>query len=189
MSTFGTAVVIDVAPHGSVEPVVASLGGHGSYVRTLPDSGWMRFTTGFGEIGQVEVISALVAAAGTARAAVAEDNDEYGALWVVLSADRGVVSTIHRRYILNADPSDPADVALALEDFEGADPRALDVGGVTAAAAAAKVFEVDVAPMIRAEEGAHTAHEELGVVGGPFPWWSALRLVWPGPEAGVEVSA
>jgi len=135
-------------------------------------------TAHLGEIEQVEGVRQVLAAVGHGRAVVAEDYDEYGALWVVLAASNGKVRTVHRRYILNADPNDPADVALVLQDFNGNDPRAEDVAGRAAATEAAKLFEVDPAPMADAEDSADSAHEDIGTVGGPFPWWDALGLEW-----------
>jgi hypothetical protein len=55
------------------------------------------------EIEQVERVTQVLAAVGQGRAAVAEDYDENGALWVVLAASNSNVRTVHRRYILNAD--------------------------------------------------------------------------------------
>jgi len=61
------------------------------------------------------------------------------------------------------------------------------VAGAQAAAAAAALFGVDPGPVVEAEIRSDHAWEELGTVGGPFPWWSALQLPWPGPDAGEPV--
>ena len=129
MSTFGTAVVVDVAPGRDLDEVQRGFGSGTAVVRRDPESGWVRVTAHLREIEQVERVKQVLAAVGEGRAAVAEDYDEYGALWVVLAATKGKVRTVHRRYILNADPNDPADVALVLQDFNGIDPRADDVPG------------------------------------------------------------
>lgn len=181
MSTFGTALVIDVAPGCDLKAIATALNAREAFPLVAEtESGWMRVSAFLPDVGQLDLIERLVASAGTCRAAVAEDNDEYGALWVVLSAQDGSVRTVHRRYILNADPEDPADVATALRDLDGVDPRTEDVAGAAAAAAAAELFGVEAGPMLEAERESAAAHEEIGVVGGPFPWWDALELLWGG---------
>ena len=174
MSTYGTALVADLPAGAASAPAgweheTVELGG--DLVRLVARSG---------EIDQVARVEELLAAAGSGRAAVAEDHDEYGALWVVLSADHRAVWTVHRRYVLPADPGDPEAVAAAIEDHGGTDPREADVAGEDAAAAAARLFGVPTGPMVEAERASASAHLELGLVGGPFPWWDALRLPWPG---------
>lgn len=179
MSTYGTAVVIDVAPGGDVDEVLSVLCRRDPHAEaTETGTGWTRVRAFLRDVGQLALVEYAAVSAGRARAAIAEDNDEYGALWVVLSASDGRATTVHRRYVLNADPFDPADVAVALRDLDGVDPRAVDVAGPGAAAAAAELFEVDPGPMLDAERDSDTAFEEIGVVGGPFPWWHALGLPW-----------
>jgi hypothetical protein len=139
-------------------------------------------------VEMVDRISALLVSAGEARAAIAEDNDEFGACWVVLAVEGGIARTVHRRYVLNADPRKRRDVKQALRDFvhdgQVQDPRADDVAGAQAATEAALLFGVEPGPVVNAETGSVTAFEELGVVGGPFPWREPMGLTWPGPEAG-----
>ncbi|HSE07719.1 MAG TPA: hypothetical protein VLB29_03550 [Nocardioidaceae bacterium] len=181
MSTYGTALVFDVAPEGSVGAVMALLGARDPHATTLETgSGWTRVTAFLADVGQLALVEHAATSAGRCRVAVAEDNDEYGALWVVLSASEGRVTTVHRRYVLNADPHDPSDVATALRDLDWIDPREVDVAGADAAAAAAELFEVDPDVMVAAERDSDSAFKEIGVVGGPFPWWDALGLPWPG---------
>jgi hypothetical protein len=115
---------------------------------------------------------------GEARLAVAEDFDEYGVLWAVVSVSKGQAEVLHRRWLLNADPDDPDDVARAIEDNDG-DPRVNDVAGAAAASAAARLFDGDPIAMEQAEEESVGAWEEMGIIGGPFPWWDALELPWP----------
>ena len=181
MSTFGTALVIDVAPGGDLAEIAAVLNAREAFplVEQL-ESGWTRVNAGLRDIEQLDLIERIAVSAGTCRAAVAEDNDEYGALWVVLAVDDGAVRTVHRRYILNADPYRRRQVRRALRDFEGRDPRAEDVAGPEAAAAAADLFEVDRNPMLEAELDSVWAYQKIGVVAGPFPWWDALGLDWQG---------
>ena len=187
MSTYGTAVVIDVRP-ADASRVVAALDPASTFV-DVPDGRWVRVTTYLADIEQLDRVSELLAGAGLGRAVIAEDYDEYGALWVVLAATDGAVRTVHRRYVLNADPGSPREVALALQGLDGQDPRRQDVAGLKAATAAATLFEVEPGPMLRAEVDAERAFESIGVVAGPFPWWRALGLAWPGPAAGRPVGA
>lgn len=188
MSTYGVAVVVDVHRAGSLDDVLGGVARMGGAAWIAPvDGPWRRVTACFGEIEQVDTVSSWIAGVGMARAAVAEDYDEYGALWVVLANEGSGVRTLHRRYVLNADPHDPADVAVALADLFGVDPRVQDVAGREAALDAAVLFDVDPAAMLAAEAASDRAYQEIGVVGGPFLWWSALRLPWPQPGAGVLV--
>ena len=181
MSTFGTALVIDVAPEGDVAGLAVVLNTRDSCPRSAQtDSGWTRVSAGLPEIGQLDLIKRMAVSAVTCRVAVAEDNDEFGALWVVLSVNNGLVQTVHRRYILNADPYRRREVRRAVRALDGMDPRTEDVAGPAAAAAAADLFEVDRGPMLEAELDSVWAFQQIGVVGGPFPWWKALRLPWGG---------
>jgi hypothetical protein len=179
MSTFGTAFVIDVAPGGDLTEIAAVLNAREAFpLAERLDSGWTRVNAALRDIEQLDLIERLAVSAGTCRAAVAQDNDEYGALWVVLAVHEGVVRTVHRRYILNADPYRRREVRRALRDFEGRDPRAEDVAGPEAAAAAADLFGVDRNRMLEAELDSVWAFQKIGVVAGPFPWWDALGLPW-----------
>lgn len=181
MSTFGTALVIDVAPGSELSEIAALLNTRKGFPRAVAlQSGWTRVSAFLPDVGQLDLITRLGVSAGTCRIAVAEDNDEYGALWVVISVSGGVPETVHRRYILNADPRRRREVRRALRDFEGSDPRVEDVAGPGAAAAAADLFEVDRHLMLEAERDSVSAYREIGVVAGPFPWWDALGLVWGG---------
>lgn len=99
----------------------------------------------------------------------------YGTAFVL---DVGGVRTVHRRYVLNADPEDADEVADALAELD-ADPQVLDQAGPAAAEAAEALFGVDPEPVVRAERDSASAWEEIGTIGGPFPWWSALELPWP----------
>jgi hypothetical protein len=186
MATYGTVVAVDIAPDGDVRAVLEGLGSWDAAWRLDAPSGWTRLTLTTGEIDRVEQVRALLATAGKGCAALAEDHDEYGALWAVLAARPGAIRTVHRRYVLNAHPKRPWQVARALADH-GTDPRADDVAGATAAREAAEMFGVEAGPVVAAEARADELHRNLGVVGGPFPWWDALGLVWPGPAAGTPV--
>jgi hypothetical protein len=181
-------VAVDVHRAGSLNDIldgVAALGG-ASWIAPVAGP-WQRVTAAYGEIMQVGTVAGWIALAGMARAAIAEDYDEYGALWVVLANEGRGVRTVHRRYVLNADPSDPADVALAVADIGGVDPRAQDLAGPEAAVDAAVLFDVEPAAMLAAEAASDRAYREIGVVGGPFPWWRALCLPWPQEGSGVLV--
>ena len=201
MSTFATAVVVDV-PAESVPAVANALTAKATehdnglpaevtsvYVQPVVE--WVRISAYLPfQAGLIDEIGALISSAGQARAVIAEDNDEYGACWAVLAADGGTTRTVHRRYILNADPADPEDVGSALADFEEeGDPRIHDVAGTGAVTATAILFGVDPAQVVEAETSSDAAWQELGTVGGPFPWWDALGLIWPGPEAGTPYVA
>ncbi|MFQ6172286.1 hypothetical protein ACK8HX_11825 [Oryzobacter sp. R7] len=186
MSTYGTAVAIDVAPDGRLDSTLAALHDWSAWARPLGDTGWARITLSSSGIERLGDVRHLLTTAGKACAAVAEDNDEHGALWVVLAARPGALRVVHRRYILNADPHDAKEVARQVAQF-GEDPRRRDVAGPAAARAAAEMFGVDPGPVVSAEASSDRLHHSIGVVGGPFPWWDALGLTWPGPGAGVPI--
>jgi hypothetical protein len=182
MSSYGTVFVIDVPEEVEVsvpDEVRESL--ENGY-RAVAADGRRRIVASVNAVGLVDTILDMVRTAGEGRVAIAEDNDEFGARWVVAGATAGTVEIAHRRYVLNADPADPDEVEGALADL-GTDPRRSDLAGPAAAEAAARLFAVPVEPMITAEAESAESWQELGVVGGPFPWWTALELRWP--EEGV----
>lgn len=184
MSTYGTAVVVDVAPDGRLDAALAALHDWVVWTNPVGDSGWTRITLSSSGIERLGDVRHLLSEARKGCAAVAEDNDEYGALWVVLAARPGELRVVHRRYVLNADPYDARQVARQLAHF-GEDPRRRDVAGQAAARAAAEMFGVDPRPMMEVEASSDRLYRSIGVVGGPFPWWDALGLTWPGPDAGT----
>lgn len=182
MSTYGTTFVVDVAPGSSFTPSDAIRASVVDGFRTLAPDGWSRMCASVSEVEVVDLdLLPSLAAAHTARIAVAEDNDEFGARWLVARATDGVVEVVHRRYVLNADPEESDEVEAALEDLDG-DPRDNDIAGPEAATAAAVAFSVAAPPVVAAEESSAAAWEEIGTVGGPFPWWDALGLQWPAPR-------
>lgn len=188
MSTYGTAVVIDVAD-GSDTPLVRSgLDDQVGEVYLVPGvTGWTRFSAYLQGVYVLDDVTGLLERAGTARAAVAEDFDEFGASWTVLTSSGGIVTVVHRRYILNADPENPEEVAAALDDLDD-DPRADDISGSGAARAAASAFDTDQAVAVAAEGESAGAWRNLNTVGGPFPWWDALGLPWPQDGIGTLLS-
>ena len=181
MSTYGTAFVLDVP--GSFAPPVPDMVRRSARqgFRTVAPDGWHRTVAYLDDIELVDELLAWLQTTTGGRLAVAEDNDDFGALWVVARAVGGKVETVHRRYVLNADPADSDEVADALAELDQ-DPRTLDQAGPAAAEAAAALFGVDPGRVIRAERDSGSAWEEIGTIGGPFPWWSALELPWPHEE-------
>lgn len=142
MSTYGTAMVIDVAAGGDVAGVqsrLLALEDADVYVIDGP-AGWHRFSTYTREVEITKDISGLLELAGRSRAAVAEDLDEFGAEWSVLSNHDGQVEILHRHYILNADPAAPDEVSVAISDLGDDDPRIENVDGPDAATAAARAI-------------------------------------------------
>lgn len=173
MSSYGVAFVVEV-PQGS--SWVTGLVGYEDEPRS---DGWA-CAQGCVDLDDeaVEQVREQLAITG-GRAAVAEDRDDYGACFEVLEGRGGTLATVYRAFVLNADPEDADEVEAALGEYES-DPRAEDVTGKQAAQAAAGLFGVDPTAMVEADATYRdTAWEELGVVGGPFPWWPALGLDWP----------
>jgi hypothetical protein len=170
VSSYGTAVVVDVPGDAELAVVTRTLTSQigDTYELAAPD-GWRRATAYLHEPGRLDDIAETLKHVRTARAAFAEDFDEYGALWAVISVDAGEVRTIHRRWVLNADPDDAAQVQRAIEDA-GEDPRQGDVRGEQAATEAATLFGADPAAMIDAERASESAYKQIGTIGGPFPW-------------------
>ena len=190
MSTYGTAVVVDSPVEAQLSVLALELAADPAadvYRSSSPD-GWARMVVWWDGIEQRPLVDRVLGRLERGRSAIAEDYDEFGAAWTVLAAEGGSVRTVHRRYVLNADPTDQRDVQAAIEALEASDPRAEDVAGETAVEAAAALFRVEPAEMRAAEEKAATAELVTGGVGDPFPWWSALRLPWPGPGAGQPLA-
>jgi hypothetical protein len=177
--TYSTVAIIDVRGDDTFDAVKDAVRctAIGSREKPVGD-GWRRMIVQFGGIEWVDDIQTWLAAFGVARAAISEDDDEFGAQWVVLAAEGGTVRTVHRRYLLNADPNDPAEVKNVLSDFEDGDPRRGDVAGAPAARAAAALFDQEPGPMVAVERATKRAHGGSGVVQQPLPWWEALALPW-----------
>ena len=148
--------------------------------RHVTDSppGWHRHLLLFREIEMLPKLEAVLRQAGAGRLALDEDYDEFGALSVVSEFTERELRTVLRHYVLNADPAEPDEVAVALADL-GEDPRRNDVGGPGAATAAARLFDVPPEPLLAAEAAADQAFDLLGAI-GPLPWWDALGPRWPG---------
>lgn len=188
MSTYGTALVIDSPNESGLSWLGIKLASERADVyQARAHDGWGRLAVAWEGTGHITAVDGFLGKLGTGRAAVAEDHDEFGALWSVLSADDGRVETVHHRYLLNANPEDEQEVAALIQAMSGRDPRVYDDAGDTAAAAAATLFNVDPASVVQAEHDSASAHLRMGEVGGPFPWWPALGLPWPGPAAGEPV--
>lgn len=177
MSTFGTAFVVDV-PTGASVGAEETLAEASDEISSVPlDGGLVRLSRYSSDLEAIaEEITLLLAGLEGARAALAEDFDEYGARFRVLV---GGVGHVYQAFVLNADPEDPEAVEAAADDHEE-DPRADDLTGSDAARRAAEVFDVDPTAMVEADRTYRsTAWEQIGVVGGPFPWWDALGLECP----------
>lgn len=189
MSTYGTAFVIDVATDVDAEVVAAAARSLDGECRVRPLDGYgHRFSGYVKDIEMRSEVEDLLGGLDVARAVVAEDFDEFGAAWTVLACRGGTVETLHRHYILHADPMDSGAIADAIDDL-GEDPRTEDIAGPAAAEAAATLFDVPPDAMITAERESASAWQSLDTVGGPFPWLTALGLVWPGDdESGASLS-
>jgi hypothetical protein len=188
MSSFGTAFVIDTPPGVATAIVDQYSHEHAreAYVLRSAD-GWRRVSAYLDEPGRLNELLELAVSVGTARFVVAEDFDEYGALWAVVTAVDSTARVLHRRWILNADPDDEEAVETAIQDNDG-DPRASDVTGDAALFAVAQLFGVDISRLSDADEESASAWMQIGVIGGPFPWWDALGLPWPEPGIGQQLS-
>jgi hypothetical protein len=179
MSSYGTASLMDVTSADDLAAIEGFIESRGAHAFSPPSpSGWIRRTAYFEEPGILDDLMLVARNLEKARIVLAEDFDEYGALWAVLAVDSGAVRTVHRRYVLNADPDDEDSIAEAISELE-TDPRTEDIAGDEAAAAVALLFDVDPAAVVTAERESDSAWESIGIIGGPFPWWDALELPWP----------
>jgi hypothetical protein len=183
MSSFGTALVLDLPPGVECAEFDDLLRGRALviYSTDAPD-GWRRVCAYLEPPGLLDEALQALDGVQSGRLAVAEDFDEYGALWAVVRLDGENPTVVHRRWLLSADSRSPDEVTAALSEFDE-DPRLKDVTSVDALTDAARLFKTDPSRMLSAEEDSVNAWQSMGVIGGPFPWWDALELPWP--ETGV----
>ncbi len=197
MSSYSTALCLDLpAGTGPIERY-RSLAAHLQTVEGADVAAWSTTAgNGFtrivvfagGATGTEYAVRDWLAEIGAGRAAIAEDNDEFGARWIVLVAAGPDVRTVHARYLFAVDPTDQAGIRAVIDgDFQGDDPRTEDVSGAAALARLAALYGVPPAEVQAAEAAAGTAYRTMGMMGGPFPWWEALGLPWPEDGAGTPL--
>lgn len=177
MSTHGTAIIIDTDDAESMTRLL-----HSVIARAEPDHAsstvWAPLqplgpTTVRGGIylpgvqideEATEILSQLT----SGRVAVADDFDEYGAIFSSWNVDQHAPHLVYRAVICPEG-----------DDSLREDSELPELTGEFAANQLAALWRVDPATVRAADAQRDSLTDELEVVGGPFPWWSALGLAWP----------
>jgi hypothetical protein len=122
------------------------------------------------------------------RAVLGLDHDEYGVEHIVLD---GHLMRVHHVYVYPEGEPDE-ELVPQLTDFPARPDIASNPDGTLtgsdALAAAAALYDVEAAAMVRAVRETSSAHESLQIVFEPLaPWWAALGLTYPFPDLGDPV--
>ncbi|KUL30941.1 hypothetical protein [Actinoplanes awajinensis] len=141
------------------------------------------------------VADAMLQPGAVRRALVALDHDEYGAEHLALGLVDGRPHRVHHVYIHPRDdetgePFDEGEpTSTDIPALGGLEPGAVLVEGAAARASLARLFEIPVERVEAAAVEAESAHEELGIIGGPFTTWlTALNLPWIGESGDPRIS-
>lgn len=177
MSTYGTAVLIDTHDTESMTRVLHSIIALGEprnaeavvwapLQQLGPDAARGGIYLPFVQVDEsaTEVLSGLT----DGRVAVADDFDEYGAIFSSWQADHNGARLVYRAVICPEE-----------DDSLRAEGELPELTGESAADQLATLWGVDAAAVRAADAQQSALPDKLGVVGGPFPWWSALGLPWP----------
>ncbi|QKT06295.1 hypothetical protein HUN08_03085 [Gordonia sp. X0973] len=183
MSTYGTAIIADVADEAAarrilpqleaaLEPLYADISSivpnpaaeaepaistHGNQVRMsvyLPTA------------AVDDLAHQAFHAVGPGRAVVAEDADEYGVVFSVWKLTTGDPQQVYRTHVTG--DSNPELVPDNLRQ------------GAQAATEAAALYDADPQAILDIENDPTPVADNLGTIGDPFsPWLDALGLAWP----------
>ncbi|MGV9671575.1 MULTISPECIES: hypothetical protein [unclassified Gordonia (in: high G+C Gram-positive bacteria)] len=184
MSTYGFALIADVANVDDAERVVAqsraALGEDWDPQQWGfdPFDGFASEVTSGDGAARVSVVAERMlpnsreaqffAGIGDGRAALCEDLDEYGVMFSVWRLNADGAQCVYRAHVHDPD-SEPAPGAIEMM-----------VTGPDAAAAAADLYDADASAFLALEQDPSPVAGLLGIVGSPFETWlSALGLRWP----------
>lgn len=110
----------------------------------------------------------LFAGVDTGRIVIADDIDEFGALWTAWRVHNAEPVVVYRKYL--APDENAVDAELASKD------RA----DLNAAMDLAELWGVNPTAVAAVEDHFGAMSRALGIVGTPFlPWLDALDLQWP----------
>jgi hypothetical protein len=141
----------------------------------------------YGNIWLGDVVARL--GADVDRVLIGLDHDEYGVEHLVLDGRSGALLRVHHVYVYPEGEELSEDYAPALADLPARPDLAANpdgtLTGADALAAAAALYGVDAAAVVRAVRETERAHESLQIVFEPLaPWWNALGVTYPHPYLG-----
>lgn len=177
MSTYGTAVIADTATCEEAEAITANLRKLAAMtvdrctLNPVAPVGELWRASGYIAMSTSEMIGIdLFAGVDTARVVIADDIDEYGALWTAWRVHNAEPVVVYRKYL--AANENAVDTELAAKDRADID----------AAADMAELWGVNPTVVTTVEDHFGAMSRSLGIVGTPFlPWLDALDLRWPIP--------
>jgi|GEM_PF-6388604 len=175
MSTYGTAVIADTTTCEEAEAITANMRKLAAMtvdrctLNPVAPVGELWRASGYVAMSTSEMIGAdLFAGVDTGRAVIADDIDEYGAVWTAWRVHDAEPVVVYRKYL--APDEKAVDAELAAKDR--ADPdAALDM---------AELWGANPTVVAAVEDHFGAMSQSLGMVGAPFqPWLDALELQWP----------
>ena len=197
VATFMAYAAADLRPEAPTDAFVAALERELVNEETA-DQPLAVWVTEIGERARVTLYAAwgniwlgnvlVRAATDVDRAVLGLDHDEYGVAHVVFDGRGGSLLRIHH---VNVYPGGEIieEYAPILRNL----PARTDIvanrdgtmTGADALAAAAALYDVSAADMVRAVRETADAHQYLQIVFTPLaPWWEALGLAYPVPDLG-----
>jgi hypothetical protein len=140
----------------------------------------------YGNIWLGDVVARLDA--DVDRVLIGLDHDEYGAEHLVLDGRSGALLRVHHVYVYPQGEASE-EYAPTLADRPARPDLAANpdgtLTGADALAAAAALYGVDAAAMVRAVRETERADESLQIIFEPLaPWWHALGVTYPIPDLG-----
>jgi len=175
MGTYGTAVIADTTTCEEAEAITANLRKLAAMtvdsctLNPVAPVGELWRASGYVAMSTSEMIGIdLFAGVDTARVVIADDIDEYGALWTAWRVHNAEPVVVYRKYL--APDENAVDAELAAKDRADLD-AAMDM---------AELWGANPTAVAAVEDHFRAMSQSLGIIGIPFtPWLDALNLQWP----------
>ncbi len=175
MSTYGTAVIADTATCEEAEAITANLQKLAAMttdrctLNPVMPVGERWRASGYVGMSTSDMIGIdLFAGVDTARVVIADDFDEFGAMWTAWRVHDAEPVVVYRKYLALDERA--VDTELAAKDYADID-AAFDM---------AELWGANPTVVAAVEDRFDAMSQSLGIVGTPFtPWLDALDLQWP----------